>query len=267
MGDGGVEAPRMTPRRLGAQGPMVSPIGFGAFKIGRNEGAKYGVAYELPSEGEAVALVQRVIDAGITLIDTAPAYGVSEQRVGLAIAGQRDRVILSTKAGERFVAGRSHYDFCDEAIEASVRHSLRTLAVGTIDILFLHSNGDDDAILADGGATRALRRLKDAGLIGTLGFSGKTVSGHLRAIDDGYDALMVEYHPLDRSQRPVLERAAERGVGIVIKKGLASGRVPASEAIPFALSAPAVASVVVGSLSVEHLAECIGLATSGSPLD
>lgn len=251
----------MTPRRIGAHGPLVSPIGFGAFKIGRNQATKYAVDYDLPSEESAIALVQAVIDRGITLIDTAPAYGLSEARVGRAIADRRERVVLSSKAGERFIDGVSHYDFSEAAIASSIERSLATLGVETIDLLFLHSNGEDEAILAnqgaDGGATRALRRAKDAGRIRAIGFSGKTLAGHLRAIDEGFDALMIEYHPLDTSQRPALERAAERGVGVLIKKGLASGRVPANEAIPFALAAPAVASVVVGSLSLAHLDECV----------
>ena len=72
----------MRPRRLGSTSLQLSPIGFGAFKIGRTEGAKYAEAYSLPSDAEATALVHAVLDLGITLIDTAPAYGVSEERVG-----------------------------------------------------------------------------------------------------------------------------------------------------------------------------------------
>lgn len=253
----------MTPRRLGRDGPPVSPIGFGAFKIGRNEGIRYEHGYPLPSETEAVGIVRSALALGITLIDTAAAYGLSEERVGLAIAdriGRPDRPIVATKAGERFADGRSTYDFSAEGILASVEESRRRLGLACLDVVSLHARADDEAMLAEGSATAALRRLRDQGAITRMGFSGKSVAGGLRAIREGFDVVMVEYHPLDRSQRPVLEAAAERGVGILIKKALASGRLSAAEAIPFALAAPGVSSVVVGSLSRIHLAECVALA-------
>lgn len=250
----------MRPRRLGSTSLQLSPIGFGAFKIGRTEGAKYAEAYSLPSDAEATALVHAVLDLGITLIDTAPAYGVSEERVGAALRDRRADVVLSTKVGERFESGRSSHDFSEAATLRSVERSCARLCRATIDLVFVHSNGDDLAILQEGGVTRALRALRDRGVVRAIGFSGKTVEGHRRAIDEGYDALMVEYHPLDGSQRPALEEAADRGVGVVVKKALASGRVPPSEAVPFALAAPAVASVVIGSLRIDHLASCAELA-------
>ena len=76
--------PLRTSARLGRS---VTAIGWGAFKIGRNQGAKYPQAYELPSEADSVALVRNVLALGVHAIDTAPAYGLSEYRVGLALAG------------------------------------------------------------------------------------------------------------------------------------------------------------------------------------
>lgn len=250
----------MIPRRLGSTDLVVSPIGFGAFKIGRNEGIKYERGYELPTLAEAVDLVRGAVNLGITLIDTAPAYGSSEERVGAAIADRRERVLLSTKVGERMVEGRSRYDFSPDAIRASVEESLRRLGTRCLDLLFVHSNGQDVEILADGTVTATLRALRDRGIARAIGFSGKTNEGHRLAIAQRYDALMVEYHPLDTSQRPTLELAAERGVGVVLKKAMASGRVPPDEAIPFALAAPAVASAVIGSLRLENLRQCVGYA-------
>ncbi len=63
---------------------------------------------------------------------------------------------------------------------------------------------------------------------------------------------MVEYHLRDRSHEPVITEAAARGVGVVVKKGLASGALPADEAIRFVLSNRHVASLVIGGLSLEH---------------
>jgi hypothetical protein len=76
----------------------------------------------------------------------------------------------------------------------------------------------------------------------------------------GYDAVMVELHPLDASHVEIVDRAATDGVGVLVKKPLASGRIGPAHALPFALALPAVAACVVGSLSALHLAECLEIA-------
>ena len=73
-------------RRLGRSNLNVSPIGFGAFKIGRNAGIKYPSAYDLPDQRAVNLLLGGVLDLGITYFDTAPAYGLSEERLGRALA-------------------------------------------------------------------------------------------------------------------------------------------------------------------------------------
>src|SRR5438128_1494734 len=81
VGDGGI----VDTRPLGSSGIAVTPIGFGAFKIGRNEGIKYPSAYSLPTDAESERLIHQILDLGVNYIDTAPAYGVSEERIGRAI--------------------------------------------------------------------------------------------------------------------------------------------------------------------------------------
>src|SRR5579862_3678712 len=113
-------SPDLCRRPLGRTGFSISPIGFGAFKIGRNQKVKYSAAYELPSDEQVAALLNGVLDLGINYIDTAPAYGTSEERIGRAIAGRRSEFVLATKVGETFEAGVSTYDFSAAAIRASV---------------------------------------------------------------------------------------------------------------------------------------------------
>lgn len=238
----------------------ASPIAFGSFKIGRNEGIKYAEGYDLPSEEAAVQLVRDAIGLGIRHVDTAPAYGLAERRVGLALAGLAVPVTVSTKVGETFDRGRSTYDFSAGATRSSVARSRELLGRERLDLVLVHSNGDDERILREEGVTGALRRLRDEGPVAAIGFSAKTLGGALEALEAGYDALMLEYHPLDPSLRPAFDRAAELGRSVLVKKALASGRLRPSEAIPFALAAPAVTCVVVGSLRAGHLAECIALA-------
>ena len=101
----------MDQRTLGSTGIECSRIGWGAFKIGRDQSTKFPEDYSIPSEDDSVRIIHEMIDLGINLIDTAPSYGLSEARLGKALEGRRDDVVLSTKIGEQFENGLSHYDF------------------------------------------------------------------------------------------------------------------------------------------------------------
>lgn len=250
-------------RRLGRTGLTPSPIGFGAFKIGRNEGVKYEHGYALPDEDACASLLNAVLDQGIDLVDTAPAYGSSEERIGRHLASRRDEFILSTKVGETFADGVGRFDFSAEGVRSSIERSLVRLATDRLDLVFVHSDGDDLAIIERTGVLDTLVEHRDRGDLRFIGFSGKTVEGHLRAIESGVvDCLMVEYHPLDERQAPVIDAATTNDVGIVIKKGLASGRLAPEAAIPHCLSPSGVASMVVGSLTAAHLEHDLAIATA-----
>lgn len=244
----------MHTRPLGQTGLLVTPLGFGAFKIGRNEKVKYPHPYDLPDDAAVECLLNGVLDVGINLIDTAPAYGISEERVGKFLALRRNEFVLSTKVGERFVNGESSFDFTAVGVRASVAESLRRLRTEVLDILFVHSNGDDLAIQQQTEVVPTLQKLKHAGYVRAIGFSGKTPSGAKAALDWA-DIVMAEYHLQDTSHAEVITSAASRGVGVVVKKGLASGHLPPADAIRFVLSNPHVSSVIVGGLSLEHLKE------------
>ena len=242
----------MQPRPLGRTGLAVSPLGFGAFKIGRNQKTKYSGRYELPSDAEAERLLNCVLDLGITYVDTAPAYGLSEERIGRFLAHRRQEFVLSTKVGETFEDGRSVYDFSGSAVRASLERSLRRLRTDVLDIVFIHSDGDDLRILTETEAVPILQEFKSRGLVRAIGLSGKTVEG-ARAALEWEDVLMVEYHLNDTSHAGVIAEAAARGVGVIVKKGLASGHLAPEAAIRFVLANPHVASLVVGGLNLEHL--------------
>ena len=242
----------MGQRRLGSRGPLVSPIGFGAFKIGRNQKTKYGHAYELPSDTEVARLLNGLLDAGINYFDTAPAYGSSEERIGTAISHRRQEFTLSTKVGETFRDGASTYDFSRAAIEASVSRSLNRLRTDVIDVVFLHSPGDDLRILNETDAVTTLIRLRESGQLKAIGLSAKSPEGAVAALEWA-DVIMVEYHLNDRSQEQAIAAAAAAGIGVVVKKGLSAGQLPAADAIRFGLSNPGVSSMVVGSLNLDHM--------------
>ena len=120
-------------RPLGTNGPLVSVLGLGTVKLGRTTGVKYPTPFVVPTDGEARVLLDTARELGINLIDTAPAYGTSEERLGALIGGTpngwKDWVIC-TKVGEEFDGtggGRSHYDFSAQAVRRSVERSLRRL--------------------------------------------------------------------------------------------------------------------------------------------
>lgn len=233
-------------------GPALSPIGFGAFKIGRAEGVKYPRGYSLPDDADVDRLLQGVLGLGINLIDTAPAYGTSEEHIGRCLASRRSEFILSTKVGETFDGGRSTYDFSTEAVTASIERSLARLRTDVLDIVWIHAPRNDLDILESSDVVSVLARMKRDGAIRAIGLSGHTDAA-MRHAFDWADALMVEYHMSDSRHEALMTQAAARGLLVVVKKPLASGHLPAEEAIRFALRPQAVSSVVVGSLSLEHL--------------
>ncbi|MEX0716967.1 MAG: aldo/keto reductase [Planctomycetaceae bacterium] len=239
-------------RPLGRTGLTVSAIGYGAVKIGRNQAVKYPRPFDLPDEAEAARVLNAVLDCGITHIDTAPAYGLSEERIGRALAHRRPEFVLSTKVGEEFVEGVSRFDFSAASIRRSVHRSLARLRTDVLDLVLIHSHGDDRAILEETDAVATLLDLRWRGLVRGIGLSGKTLAGAERALDWA-DAIMVEYSLDDRTHAAVMEEAHRRGVAVLVKKGLGSGRLPAEAALEFVLANSHVTSVVVGGLNVEHL--------------
>lgn len=249
----------MAPRPLGRTGLLVSPIGYGAFKIGRNRGIKYAQGYALPRADEAERLLSYVTDAGINYIDTAPAYGSSEERVGQFLKSHSGQCVVSTKVGEAFEDGRSTYDFSATAVRASVERSAQRLARPVLDVVFIHAHGDDVAILRDTEVIETLRDLKTLGAVRVIGFSGKTVAAAEMALEWA-DVLMVEYNLEDPSHVDVIRAADRAGIGVVVKKGLGSGRLPPQEAIQFVLQNPAVSSLLISSLCPAHIAEDVRLA-------
>lgn len=98
----------------------VSILGLGTVKFGRTAGARYAAPFELPSDDDIAELLATAQSLGINLLDTAPAYGTSETRLGAALAGQRAAWIIATKTGEEFDGVKSRFDFsADPRFEAS----------------------------------------------------------------------------------------------------------------------------------------------------
>ncbi len=239
-------------RELGQTGYNVSVLGLGTVKFGRNEGVKYPHAFDLPGDDEIVALLTQARELGINLLDTAPAYGLAEERLGVLLPDPRGWVI-ATKVGEEFIDGQSRFDFSAAAVRASVERSLRLLGRDYLDLVLIHSDGRDLDILQHSGALECLQELKQVGDVVSFGMSTKTVEGGLAALAVS-DLVMVTLNADDQSQLPVIEAAAGLNKGVLIKKALDSGHHGAA-ALTNVVKTPGVHSAIVGTISSQHLAE------------
>lgn len=248
----------MQKRRLAQTDINVSVVGLGTVKFGRNQGVKYPAAFELPSDKDIVVLLETAREVGINFLDTAPAYGLSEERLGQLLIGKREEWIIGSKAGEEFINGESFFDFSESALIKSVERSLRRLKTDYLDILLIHSNGDDARIILEENVFQTLDKLKIEGKIRASGMSTKTIVGGKLAIDHS-DAAMVTYNPSYREELEVINYAHQLNKAIFIKKGFASGHLqkigsPAA-ALKFILAEQGVTSVIVGTSNPTHLRE------------
>lgn len=250
---------KLRARPLGATGVDVSPLALGTVKLGRNTGVRYPAAFELPDDKQVRRLLEMAHAYGIRLIDTAPAYGASEERLGQLLPGRREDWLICTKAGESWENGTSRFDFSADAIRGSVERSLRRLRTDYLDVVLLHSDGHDLDILNQSGAIESLQRLKERGSVRLIGMSTKTVKGGLAALAVS-DVLMVTLNPSDTSQLPVIEAAEQGGQGILLKKVFDSGHADPADCLAFALATPGVSSAVIGTINEEHLANNVSIA-------
>jgi len=247
-------------RALGSTGLLVSPLGLGTVKLGRDQGVKYPNGFQIPDDEQARQLLHLTRDLGINLIDTAPAYGRSEERLGPLLRGQRQEWVIVSKVGEEFEAGQSSHDFSAAHTRFSVERSLQRLETDFIDLVLVHSDGNDLAILEHSEVYQTLAALKDEGKIRAFGFSGKTVEGGLKALEQG-DCAMITYNLNEQGEKPVIDYAAAHGKAILVKKALASGHVcldpgidPVRASFELLFAQPGVASAIVGTINPLHLA-------------
>ncbi len=201
-----------TARRLGTGGPEVGPVAFGAMSFA----GYYGAA----DADEGVRAVHRAIELGITLIDTAEAYGdgANEELVGRAIADRRDAVVLATKAS------RGAPDYLRDAAHASMRR----LGVDHIDVYYLHRV---DAAVPIEESVGAMSRLVEEGRVRHIGLS-EAGPGTIRRAHAVHPiaALQSEWSLLYRDpERDVLPVLRELGIAYVayspLSRGLLTGRI------------------------------------------
>ncbi len=250
-------------RPFAATGKNVSVLGLGTVKFGRNRGVKYpgGEGYALPGDGEISNLLDLALDLGINLLDTAPAYGVAEERLGALMGARRDKFFLTSKTGEEFDqnTAASEYIFTAEHTQMSVERSLKRLRTDHLDCVLVHASRDDVNVITQTPVLEVLARMKETGKILSFGVSTYTVDGGVLAAQLT-DCVMLAYNVGYLDEVAVLPEAEKRGKAVLVKKGLASGHLGAyggasllADNIGFVLDTPGVTSMVFGSLNPANI--------------
>jgi aryl-alcohol dehydrogenase-like predicted oxidoreductase len=184
------------------------------------------------TDDEAIEAVHRAIDLGINYLDTAPLYGESERRVGLALAdGWREKIYLATKTGTH---PEWRGDFSGAGTRRSVENSLRLLGTDYLDVCLVHDPDSMEPVVAKGGALDELQRMREEGLIKFIGLGVRQHEFHKIAIETGVvDVILtyLDYTLLSQTANEwLLPFAAENDIGIIngspIAMGLLSGIEP-----------------------------------------
>lgn len=252
----------MDRRALGQTGIMISPLGLGTVKFGRNQGVKYPQGFEIPDETFLADFLATAKDHGVNMLDTAPAYGESEERLGRLLAGQRQDWVIVGKVGEEFANGKSSFDFSPDHFRKSLERSLMRIKTDYLDVLLIHSDGRDLEILSDDRLLRVMQEFKDKGLVRAIGASTKSVTGGVLTLEH-MDVVMTTYNPAYTDEKPVIDLAEQLGKGCLLKKILASGHVntlgenPVESTMRFIFSHPGVSGAVIGTITPQHFKENI----------
>lgn len=252
-------------RAFGKTGADVSILGLGGYHLGSAK-----------DQNEATEIVSRAMDVGVNFFDNAWEYheGIAEERLGEALRGKRDRVILMTKV-------------CTHGRDKSVaiqqlEQSLRRLKTDHLDVWQIHEvvyYNDPDNIFRPDGAIEALEQAKKDGKVRWVGFTGhKDPAIHLKMLshDFPFDTIQMPLNPFDASfrsfQQRVLPEANRRGLAVLGMKSLGGsgemvthGGITPEEGLRYAMSLP-VATTISGVDSLEVLEQNLGIASRFQPM-
>jgi uncharacterized protein len=258
--------PDRIPRKLfGRTKDKVSVIGLGGYNLG-----------DAPSLKEAIAIVHEAIDAGVTFFDNAWEYhdGKSEEWMGQALKGRRDKVFLMTKVCTH---GRDKKVGLEQ-----LEQSLKRLQTDHLDLWQIHEcvyDNDPERHFAKGGVIEALDAARKAGKVRYVGFTGhKHPAIHLKMLSHDYpfDSVQMPLNPFDASyrsfQKQVLPEVNKRGIAALGMKSLGGNGQPilkgvatVDEALRYAISLP-VATTISGIDSLAVLRQNLAIARGFKPM-
>lgn len=191
--------------KFGSTGLIIEKNGFGCLPIQR------------VSEAEAVKLLHRAYDGGINFFDTARAYSDSEQKVGAAFAGMREKIVLATKTGA----------VTAEGFRRDLETSLRTLRTDYIDVYQFHNPAFCPKPGGEDGLYDAALEAKKQGKIRHISITNHRLAVAHEAIDSGlYASLQFPFSYLSGAQeQELVQKCRERGMGFIAMKGMAGGLI------------------------------------------
>jgi aryl-alcohol dehydrogenase-like predicted oxidoreductase len=258
--------PAKIPRKsFGRTQERTAVIGIGGYSLG-----------DAPSLKEAIAIVQEAIDAGVNFFDNAWEYhnGKSEEWMGQALKGRRDKVFLMTKVCTH---GRDK-----QVARKQLEESLKRLQTDHLDLWQIHEcvyDNDPERHFSQGGVIEALDEAKKAGKVRYVGFTGhKHPAIHLKMLSYNYpfDSVQMPLNAFDASyrsfQKDVLPEVNKRGMAALGMKSLGGngqpvlkGVVTVEEALRYAMSLP-VATTISGIDSLEVLRQNLAIARGFEPM-
>ncbi|MCI8417136.1 MAG: aldo/keto reductase [Lachnospiraceae bacterium] len=220
---------------LGKTGLRISRLGFGGIPIQRIDAAG------------TKELVRELADQGVNYIDTARAYTVSEEYLGEALEGLREKFVLATKSMSR----------TKEAMAKDIDTSLAKLRTDYIDLYQVHNPSMEqlDAVLAPGGALEALTEAKEAGKIRHIGITAHSAQVFERALELPWvETIMFPYNIVERQGEELIAKCEEKNIGFVAMKPLAGGAIEDGRlALRFICANPHVTVVIPGMYAVEEV--------------
>lgn len=235
-------------RILGKTGLKVSSLGFGGIPIQRIDAAGTRV------------LMEKLVENGINYIDTARGYSVSEQYLGEALEGIRDKFILATKSMARDKAGMTK----------DIDISLGNLRTNYIDLYQVHnpSMAQLEQVIGEGGALEALMEAKAAGKIGHIGLTAHSLEVFEKALDlDWVETIMFPYNIVEIHGEALIAKCAEKNVGFIDMKPLAGGAIEdATLAMRFVSANKHVSVTIPGMAEISELEQNLAAINDTTPL-
>lgn len=227
--------------RLGKTDMMVTQLGFG------------GIPIQRLSEEDAIDIVKRCIDAGINFIDTANGYTTSEERIGKAVKGQRDKVFIATKTGARDVKGMQEH----------LELSLKRLQTDYIDIYQFHGVSTPEHLKAviDGGMYAEAEKAKKEGKIRHIAITSHSMDMAIEEVKtDLFSTLMFPFNVITSEPADeLLPLCQKHDVGLLAMKPMAGGMLDnATIAFKYLRQFPGV-QTLIGIEKVEEIEEGIKL--------
>lgn len=233
---------------LGKTGLKISQMGFGGIPIQR-----------IDAEGTK-KLMRRLVESGVNYIDTARAYTVSEEYLGYALEGIREKFVLATKSTAR----------TKEAMAQDIDISLQKLNTDYIDLYQIHNPSEAELaqVIAPGGALEALLEAKEAGKIGHIGITLHSAKLFAMAVEyDWVETVMFPYNIVETQGEELIRLCGERNIGFIAMKPLAGGAIDdATLALRFICQNPHVSVVIPGMAEEKELDQNLAAVGDPSPL-